>query len=84
MAGSAARMESTWLMTCLVRSTDVAGGMEMVQNTVPVSSSGTSPVLVVNMVATRATMPMTTTAMMAAGLRTSFSMMPLYRPCTLP
>ena len=73
MAGSAARMLSTSLIIWRVRATDVAGGIEMVQNTVPVSSSGTSPVFVVYIVPTRAAMPMTTARPMSTGLRTVFS-----------
>ena len=82
MAGLVARMESTWLMTCVVRATEVAGGMEMVQNKVPVSSLGTSPVLVVTIVPANTAMPMMTAMPMATGLRTSFSTCFLYFPST--
>ena len=64
MAVLLASMASTWSMTSRVRSTLVAGGIETTQKSVPVSSSGTSPVFVVDIVAMRATIP-TTTAIMA-------------------
>ena len=67
-------------MTVRVRATEVAGGIETVQNTVPVSSSGTRPDLVVNMVTMSTAMPATTVMIMAMGLRTSFSTLFLYLP----
>ena len=83
MAGLTANIESTWSMTLRVRSTDVAGGMEMVQNKVPVSSLGTRPVFVIDIVPNKAAIPITTAMIMATGLRTNFSTHPLYLPSIL-
>ena len=63
-----------------VRATEVEGGIVMVQKMVPVSSSGTSPVLVNEKVATSTTIPIITVVSTLMGLRTSFSTLPLYFP----
>ena len=69
------------LLTALdVRATEVAGGMEMVQKSVPVSSEGTRPVFVVKSVVASTAIPIITAIPMASGLRTSFSTEFLYLP----
>ena len=65
-------------MICWVRATEVAGGMVMVQNIMPWSSSGTRPVFVVNMVTPNTTIPKMTVVITAMGLRTSFCTAFLY------
>ena len=83
IAGLLASIASIWSITSCVRTALVAGGIDTVQNNVPVSSLGTNPVLVVFIVRNRAMAPTKTNTPVRIGFLTSFSTLFLYLPKTL-